>query len=1225
VRHTDTPGAGDPLRQQKNFARLCVENPHLSWVLLIGTVVWGVYGYTHMPQRKDPDIPIKAALVVTPWPGASAEKVEELVTKRIEKVIASNTKISKIDSISRSNQSIITFFISDELTEVNTVLDDIGGRLSAVHNLPDGAGPIQYHRDFGDTATLMLTVASPRSDGAELAVRAAKIRKAIESVRAGSAPNAAHRASLILCFPPREDYRLTRLGAIHLIDYLRRLDSGLDPRLVDNAGCLGADVNSALSDQELLNRMWSFLNEHFPQSRWEPGVWPPFVVRNLDELPARLGSVAGEKYSYKELDEFSDIMEKALMATGRKDVGAPLVAKVDRSGILAEKVYLLYSQERLASYGIKPGNLSNILHSRNLTSNGGEIDAGGKNVLINPSGEFHSESEIGDVTVGSTAYGTPLYMRDIADVVRSYDSPPAMLNYYSWKDSKGQWQRTRAVTISVQMGAGQQIDNFSRQVNQTLDALRKRLPGDLIIANTSDQPVQVKENIHLFMTSLYEAVALVVLVSLIGFWEWRSALLMALSIPITLLMTFGGMYLIGMDLQQVSIATLIIALGLLVDDPVVAGDAIKRELATGAPRGLAAWLGPTRLATAILYATITNIVAYLPFLMLTGTIGQFLYSLPVVMTISLVASRLVSMSFIPLLGAYILRGRKEPTIEERRSTGFAAAYYRVGQFAIRYRWAVLACAVLILVGGASVAKSLKSQFMPKDLSQLAFIDVFLPEDASISSTGEIVAQVEKIAQEVSEEQKMPIEALSSFVGAGAPRFWYSLSPESPHPNYAQIVLVFEDKHHTHQLLPYIQTRVSREIAGARIDVRQLENGDSVGLPVAIRISGDDSGTLRSTSERVQKVLREIPTVTRVRDNWGEDRFSVELKVNNDRANLAGLTNSDVAGSSAAAINGTTLSTLREGDKQIPIVARLRSDQISGLNDITNLYIYSKGGKQKVPLRQVAAMDYSFRSEVIRRRNQFRTITVSAAPTPGILSSEIMTVARPALNSIAASLPPGYKLEVGGEEEKQVDGFKDLSVVLAVSVLAIFLALTFQFKNAVKPFIVFAAVPFGSVGALLGLWIMGAPFGFMGFLGVISLVGVIVSHIIVLFDFIEEKHAEGEPFEQAVLDAGIVRLRPVLITVGATVFGLVPLAAHGGPLWEPLCYAQIGGLSAATFITLLLVPVFYAICVLDLKIVKWDPPESPGVEVHSVAAGTSPQGSITVATPAGRAYAASSQN
>jgi multidrug efflux pump subunit AcrB len=278
---------------------------------------------------------------------------------------------------------------------------------------------------------------------------------------------------------------------------------------------------------------------------------------------------------------------------------------------------------------------------------------------------------------------------------------------------------------------------------------------------------------------------------------------------------------------------------------------------------------------------------------------------------------------------------------------------------------------------------------------------------------------------------------------------------------------------------------------------------------------------------------------------------------------------------------------------------MRTDEIAGLDDVNNLYVFSRGGRQRVPLRQVASLDYNFRGEVIRRRNQARTITVSGAPQQGVLSSEVMAAARPALDALAASLPPGYKIEIGGEEEKQVDGFEQLSVVLATSVIAIFLALTFQFKNAVKPFIVFAAVPFGSIGALAALWLMGAPFGFMGFLGVISLVGVIVSHIIVLFDFIEEKHAEGEPFEQAVLDAGIVRLRPVLITVGATVFGLFPLAAHGGPLWEPLCYAQIGGLTAATFITLLLVPVFYAICVLDLKIVKWEKPVA-AASVHTPA-------------------------
>jgi multidrug efflux pump subunit AcrB len=378
------------------------------------------------------------------------------------------------------------------------------------------------------------------------------------------------------------------------------------------------------------------------------------------------------------------------------------------------------------------------------------------------------------------------------------------------------------------------------------------------------------------------------------------------------------------------------------------------------------------------------------------------------------------------------------------------------------------------------------------------------------------------------------------------------------------------------------------VPGARIDVRQLETGDAVGLPVQIRVAGLEIEKTRAIAERVKQVLKGVPLAARVRDDWGEDRFSVQLSIDADRANLAGVTNLDAATASASAMNGFQVTVLREGDKQIPVVARLRPNERAGLNDVNNLYVYSSTGSQRVPLRQISRVDYSLRNEVIRRRNQFRTITVSAAPQEGVLASEIVQAAKSKLDELSASLPPGYRIEIGGEHEKQVQGFGELAVVLCISVVAIFFALAFQFHSAIKPLIVFAAVPYGAVGALFAIWLMGAPFGFMGFLGIVSLVGVIVSHIIVLFDFIEEKHAEGEPFVQAVLDAGIMRLRPVMITVGATVIALIPLAMHGGPLWEPMCYAQIGGLVAATFITLLLVPVIYSICVLDLKVVKWEP-------------------------------------
>jgi multidrug efflux pump subunit AcrB len=427
-------------------------------------------------------------------------------------------------------------------------------------------------------------------------------------------------------------------------------------------------------------------------------------------------------------------------------------------------------------------------------------------------------------------------------------------------------------------------------------------------------------------------------------------------------------------------------------------------------------------------------------------------------------------------------------------------------------------------------------------------------------------------------------------------------------NYGQTILEVFDKHDTAHLIPALQRALDDEVPGARIDVRQLETASGFALPVAIRLSGEDIPTLRRHAAEVLAIFRDIPIATRARDNWGPESFEVRLTTDADRANLSGLTNRDVAAASASAMNGATLTTLREGDRQIPIVARLRAGQRAALSDIRSLYVYSSQGPQKVPLEAISSVDYGMRTEKLHRRNQFRTITVGAFPVEGRLPSEVLAAAMPRLLALQQSLPPGYHMEIGGEHEDQVKGFTELAMVMVMSIVLIFVALVVQFRHAVKPFIVFAAIPFGIAGALMTLWVMDSPFGFVAFLGVASLIGVIVSHIIVLFDFIEEARKEGKPLEEALLDAGIVRLRPVLITVAATVTALFPLAAHGGPLWEPMCYAQIGGLTAATFVTLLLVPVMYAIFVMDLKLVTWnDAPAGSGA--HAVATPMAAQGAL----------------
>jgi multidrug efflux pump subunit AcrB len=1158
----------------------------------------------NMPKRKDPDIPVRVGLAICPWPGIASDKVEQLVTRKIEQAATGNDKVERVEATTQDNISVVQVRLLDSIENTDQEFQDIGQRLKQIENdLPDGAGPITWISDFGDTAALMLTVASPPVSKMEIELGARGVREAIEKERRGETKG---RLTLLYCYPasisPAQVERPLRLFA----DQAQRDGAAQDVRPLSVGSCSGIDFATSKSDAEIRAFGQQFMDRRIQLSDLHPDSWGPIIIRDPQSTSDRLAEVASNRYSYRQLDDFTDLIQRTLQRV-------PLVAKVQRAGVLPEQIYLDYSHERLASFDFPVARIKELLNARNVTAPAGVLETQTKNVRIDATAEFQSTREIGDVLVGRSSTGVPVYLRDLVSTWRGYQSPTQYLNYLNYRDKSGTWHRNRAITLAVQMRSGEQIGAFGKAVDKALAGVRPQLPPDLIVERTSDQPRQVNELVSLLMGSLWEAIALVVIVALVGFWDWRAAMLMAASIPLTLALSFGIVKIMGIDIQQVSIATLIIALGLLVDMPVVAGDAIKRELGQGSPRGLASWIGPSKLAKAIIFATITNVVAYLPFLLLTGDTYFFLYSLPVVMTVTLIASVIVSFTFIPLVAYYLIKPPKqvEPPMSERRTHGFPGLYYRVGDFALRHRWGVFAGSLSILVAGWFFMSRLHPQFFPKDLSYLSYVDVWLPPDAPLAATDAVAHKAEAVIREEAERfgaehhAKDVLKALTTFVGGGGPRFWFSVDPERRQLNYAQIIVEVSDKHFTNELVGPLQTALSREVPGARIDIRQLETGKPVGIPISIRISGADTTVLHRLSGELQALFRAQPSATRARDDWGEPTMTVRLKVDPDRANLSGVTNLDVALSSAAAVSGLQVSTYREADKQIPIAVRQRMEDRAGISDIQNSYVYSMTTNKRVPLTQVSQVTTEMTIPKIKRRNQFRTVTVSAFPIPGVLPSQVLTPMMPKIEEFQKNLPPGYFLEIGGEYEEQVKGFKQLSAVMAVSVALIYMALVLQFRNAVKPLLVFAAIPYGMAGAFVGLAVMGQPFGFMAFLGVASLVGVIVSHVIVLFDFIEEAHHAGEPLREALLDAGIVRLRPVMITVGATVLGLVPLAMHGGPLWEPLCYAQIGGLTLATFITLLLVPVLYSIFVLDLKLIRWD--EQPGAEtaVHDAEVAADP--------------------
>ena len=1165
-----------------NVARFFVENRHISWVLFVAVLTWGVWAYQVMPKRKDPDIPVRQVAVVTPWPGQNAEKVEQLVTRKIEEKVAQNIRLSEVKSISRAGLSVVYAEVDERVTDTAKEFDDIKVKLDSLTDLPEGAGPIQYIKDFGETSALMLTVASPPANGIQLQLLAGEIERAISSSSSST--------SIVLCSLSALDPSFLREAADLLRDQLRNRGLAINAQTVNGESFVviqlaGNQQRKDLSDW--LQQIW----EGLPQrADIHPDIWDPIVVGPDVSVEQALLSRAGPKYSYRELDDFTDRIEKAIKV-------APEASRVTRVGLLEEQIELRYSQNRLAAFGAVPGTLPAILQNRNTTLPSGTLNVGGRDLELQQTGEIRSLEDIDGIVFSQTVDGVPLYLRYIGIARRGYQHPARFLSYYSWHDSAGAWHKGRAITLSAEMRKGEQIDRFGTAVWARVEDIRKSLPADLVIGVTSDQKRQVREKLDLFNRSLWEAVLLVILISLVGFWEWRSAVLMAISIPVTLAMTFGFMQILGLDIQQMSIASLIIALGLLVDDPVVAGDAIRRELGHGKSRSVAAWLGPTKLSKAILYATLTNIAAYLPFLLLKGDVGRYIYSLPVTIACSLVASRLVSMTFIPLLSYYLLRPGAEQVATDLREKGFGKWYNRIVGFAIENRWKVLAASSLLLVLGGFFASRLNQQFFPRENFYISYVDIRLAEDAPVSETDRVTRQAERVIQGVaaqydragagSSEASSLLASITSFVGAGGPRFWFSVAPDAPAANYAQLLLQFTHSEDTNRFVGPLQEALSARVPGARIDVRTVETGPPTVIPLSMRVFGEDARVLRAEAERLKAILGTSPLAINVRDDWGNDALRARLEVDEDRASLMGVSNRDIAISSYSAVNGVPVATLREGRKNIPIVQLMDYGQRETATALDQLYIYAGQSPDKLTLGQVAKLNYTPETAVIHRVNQYRAITVSALPKPGHLASEVTTPLMAQIHDFERSLPPGYRMEIVGELKEQIKGQLQSFTVVLASTMAIYLALVFQFKNAIKPFVVFGGIPFGAAGAFAAVWIMNMAMGFMVILGITSLIGIIVSHVVVLFDFIEERHAQGAQFRDALIDAGILRIRPVLITVGATVLALFPLALHGGPLWEALCYAQIGGLTVATTVTLLIIPVIYSIFVLDMKIIRWE--------------------------------------
>ena len=638
-------------KQSGGLAQFCVEHREVSWLALIAVLVWGGIAYTRLGQQEDPTIPQRTAMLVTVFPGATASKVEELVSKPLERKISELKSIEEIKTQSRPGISTLTIKqLPASTATIDQEWDKLRAKLLEV-SLPEGTRMPWLNTDFGNTITMLFAITSPPISDAECVARANLLRDQLGVLRAG-APST-NRAAVAVYFPPSisQGYREVLLGRFETA--IRAAGLAKHVRTIQGHAFILADLETPASRADLEKFIADFtrLVTGTDRELYHPDFTAPIVLMGDEDPLPQIRASAPPRYSYRTLELLARDFEDEL-----KQVES--VGKVTKVGIVQENVFLLFSDANVAGYGLTPEMIMNSIGARNAVIPGGTLRTEGRNFPVQLSGEFKTENDMLGTIVGISRQGAPVYLRDVFEVRRMYESPiPYKVDVLGRTGEHGPLDSRRSVMVAVEMRDGKIIRYFNRDVWKVADAMKARSPEGIEFRLLSDQPTAVAHRIHHFVRCFIEAVVIVIIVGLF-LMDWRSALVLATAIPLTVAMTLVGMLLLHIPLQQISIASLIIALGMLVDVPVVASDGINRELHLGEPRLRAAWLGPLHLRHPMVFGTLINIFAFLPLLLLTGDKGPFMNSLPTVIAISLLAALLVSVTFTPLISYYVLRGQK---------------------------------------------------------------------------------------------------------------------------------------------------------------------------------------------------------------------------------------------------------------------------------------------------------------------------------------------------------------------------------------------------------------------------------------------------------------------------------------------------------------------------------------------------------------------------------------
>ena len=884
------------------------------------------------------------------------------------------------------------------------------------------------------------------------------------------------------------------------------------------------------------------------QSELPSGVYGPYYNDRFDDVFGSVYAITGDGYSMEELRQAAEKIRRQLATIDK-------VQKVKLLGVQTEKVYVEIESAKLAELGISPTVLANALKSQNEMTPSGMIETSTDNVYLRYSGIFDDENAVKNTPI--QANGKTFYLGDIATVERRYAEPGDTAMYYNGQP---------AVGIAVSMEDGGNIITLGNELKTAMTNIQSEMTAGLEIHQVSDQPKVVEESIDDFVSTLREAVIIVLAVSFLSL-GLRTGMVVAGCIPLVLAAVFCGMYIFGIDLHKVSLGALIISLGLLVDDAIIAVEQMSVQLERGHSRFDAACHAFRATAKPMLTGTLITCAGFIPVSFSKGMAAEFCSSLFPVIGMALVISWIVSVMIAPLFGYYLIKPAAKTDEGEMYQSRFYLAFRGLLNWFLEHRKIVLATTAGLFALSIAMMGMIKQEFFPPSIRPEIIIDMELPEGSSLKASGQAASRFAQFLDENSEE----IENYTYYVGEGAPRFVLTVDPKLPTDNLSQFVIVAKDADNRDALTAKLRDYLAENIPEVKTNISVIQTGPPAPYPIMLLVSGYDKDKVRDIASQVADRVAQDPNNTDINMDWNEKSKVLHLEFDQAKLRALGLSPQAVAQTVYTEVSGASAAQLYSGDRTIDIQLRLADTDRQDLSQIKNLPVYSAGGY--VPLEQLAKISYEAEDSLIKRKNMQPTITVQANIKEGT-ANDATQKAYDAVKDIRDELPFGYKITVGGSLEDSEDSMKYLLIPIPAMIFIIMTLLMFQLRNGKDMILTLLTAPLGLIGVVAGMLLLNQAMGFVAILGVMALSGMIIRNSIILIDQIQKHIEAGEAPRDAIVDSAVLRFRPIMLTAAAAILGMLPLMTSS--FWGPMAVAIASGLLIATILTLLVLPVMYAV-------------------------------------------------